>query len=69
MTADQHITASALGMLRRYSSPRIAADMAWSHACDYPTGSPFNQQWQRVHNRIVECSMVRAKDYRQARWF
>ncbi|MGA7119682.1 MAG: hypothetical protein WBY94_06265, partial [Polyangiaceae bacterium] len=44
----------AAGMLRRYSSPKIALEMAQIHSHDGPEGSPRCKRWQAVAKEICK---------------
>lgn len=45
--------AAAEGMLRRYSSAKIAAEMAHLHGMDYPAGSAQRRYWEQVKTEIA----------------
>lgn len=42
----------AAGMLSRYSSPRVALEMAYAHSHDGREGSPTYKHWQSVAKEI-----------------
>lgn len=53
----------ALGMLRRYSRPAIAWEMALCHGCDYKAGSKRAIYWKTVANYIHNFKLVRVEQY------
>lgn len=46
----------ARGMLSRYSSPKVAIEMAHWHAMDHAEGSEGRSRWQRVKETIARLS-------------
>lgn len=46
----------ARGMIARYRSARVAADMAGFHACDYPEASEPHAYWCEVSQWIAKLS-------------
>lgn len=50
--AMSRVTETATRMVARYSSSRVASDMAHYHACDYPRDSREAIYWRAVSHRI-----------------
>ena len=47
-----------MSMLKRYSAPRVAAEMAWDHACSHPEASSARLYWTAVNRYIMEKGRV-----------
>jgi hypothetical protein len=43
---------AARGMLRRYSSAKVAGEMAHFHACDYRVGDERRTYWEAVKSEM-----------------
>lgn len=59
---DERVDEIARGMLARYRTPEVAAEMAWHHAMDYWTPRKDDARflhWQAVSQRIKELSRQR----------
>ena len=64
MMDRDRITATALRMLSRYSTPKKAAEMAHLHGCDYVADRRRGADeallyWNRVYFRIIDLTRVR----------
>jgi hypothetical protein len=53
---ERKIEAVAEGMLKRYSTPKVAREMAYIHAMDHPPNSDKRIYWLRVYERIIALS-------------
>jgi hypothetical protein len=58
---EEQETETARRMLSRYSSPKVAAEMAHFHAMDHPPGSTKRSYWQRVRDEILRLSKERTQ--------
>lgn len=50
---------AAATMLKRYSSPYIAAEMAHFHGMDYAEGTDNRKYWERVKSCLLGMSAIR----------
>jgi hypothetical protein len=50
----------ARNMLQRYSSPRVAEEMAHGHACDYTPDSEAAKHWRAVQAEIRRQAHIAA---------
>lgn len=55
-TEEHEIEETAKRMLARYSSSKVATEMALFHACDYHEGSAQYKRWRAVADKIKELA-------------
>ena len=55
------IDATARRMIARYSTMKIAEEMANWHGCDYPPASRERNYWTRVGARIMQYRLSRGE--------
>ena len=59
---EREIDETARRMLARYSSPRVAEEMAGWHKHDHPSGSKHYKYWEAVQKRIRAIASARGRD-------